>query len=97
MFWIVVGTAVALLVAYILAWQWDLLPREVISTGTVTTSDGKVLKTRQFYRTSRNDAYKSPAPGPLKKEARWEVQLPSGRWVDCDGDDCRSAAERAMR
>lgn len=96
MLWIV-GIGIAATIAYVAAWQWDLLPREVIATGTVTTSDGKVLKTRQFYRSSRTDTYKSPAPGPLTKEARWEVQLPSGRWIDCDGDDCRSAAERAMR
>lgn len=95
MVWIVVATAVAL-AAYIAAWQWDLLPREVIAAGTVTTSDGKVLKTRQFYRSSRRDTHKSPAPGRLVKEAVWEVQLPSGRWIDCDGDDCRAAAERAM-
>jgi hypothetical protein len=96
MLWIV-GVVVALVVAYLAAWQWDLLPREVISTGTVTTSDGKVLKTRQFYRTSRQDTHKSPAPGPLTKTPAWEVQLPSGRWIDCDGEDCRAAAERAMK
>lgn len=97
MFWIVLGSAVVLVAAYIAAWQWDLLPREIISTGTVTTSEGKVLNTRQFYRSSREYAHKSPAPGPLKKTPAWEVQLPSGRWIDCDGEDCRAAAERAMK
>jgi hypothetical protein len=96
MFWIV-GVVIASVVAWIVAWQWDLLPREVISTGTVTTSDGKVLNTRQFYRSSREYAHKSPAPGPLKKTPAWEVQLPSGRWIDCDGEDCRAAAERATK
>jgi len=96
MLWIV-GVTLAVIVATIAAWQWDLLPREVIATGTVTTGDGKVLKTRQFYRTTRHDTPKSPAPGPVKKTAAWEVQLPSGRWIDCDGEDCRAPAERAMR
>lgn len=96
MLWIL-GIAVVGVAAYLLAWQWDLLPREVIATGTVTTSDGKVLKTRQFYRSSRSYAHKSPFPGSLKREAVWEVQLPSGRWVDCDGEDCRATAERAVK
>ena len=95
MLWIV-GIGIAAVIGYIAAWQWDLLPRDVIATGTVTTSDGKVLKTRQFYRSTRQDTHKSPAPGPLKRTPAWEVQLPSGRWIDCDGDDCRAAAERAM-
>jgi hypothetical protein len=96
MLWIV-AAAVAAVAAYILAWQWDLLPRDVIATGSVTTRDGATLKTRQFYRSSRQDSYKSPAPGPLKREAVWEVQLPSGRWIDCDGADCLAAAEKAMK
>lgn len=93
MLWLL-GFLIAGVVAYILAWQWDLLPREVISTGTIQTRGGKILKTREFYRTSRNTPYKSPAPGPLRREAVWEVQLPSGRWIDCNGD-CRAAAEGA--
>lgn len=96
MFWLVATAVAAAVVAYILAWQWDLLPRDVIATGTITTSDGKTLKTRQFYRYSRQDTYKSP-PGPMKREAVWEVQLPSGRWVDCDGDDCLAAYERTRK
>ena len=96
MLWIL-GIAIALIAAYIAAWQWDLLPREVIATGTVETRDGKILKTRQFYRTSRHTPHKSPAPGPVKKEAAWEVQLPSGRWIDCDGDDCLAAYERSLK
>lgn len=96
MLWIV-GVVIALVAAYIAAWQWDLLPREVIATGTVTTRDGKTLKTRQFYRYSRQDTHKSPVPGPLKREAVWEVQLPSGRWIDCGGADCADAAERAIK
>lgn len=88
------GLLIAVTAAYILAWQWDFLPRDLIQTGTVQTRDGKTLKTRQFYRSTRQDAYKSPAPGPVKREAVWEVQLPSGRWVDCDGDDCLAAYEK---
>lgn len=96
MVWIL-GFLVVAVAAYILAWQWDLLPREVVATGTVETRDGKILKTRQFYRTSRKYRHKSPAPGPIGKEAAWEVQLPSGRWIDCDGDDCLAAYERARK
>lgn len=95
MLW-VLGTFVAVAAAYILAWQWDLLPRDLISTGTIQTADGKALKTRQFYRSSRQEQYKSPAPGPLKREAVWEVQLPSGRWIDCDGADCLAAYEKTV-
>lgn len=95
MLW-VLGIAVLLVVAYIAAWQWDLLPREVIATGTIETRDGKILKTRQFYRTSRARRTKSPAPGTLEKEAVWEVQLPSGRWIDCEGEDCLAAYERTL-
>jgi hypothetical protein len=96
MFWLV-GLIVVMVAAYIAAWQWDLLPRDVIATGTVTVGDGKVLKTRQYNRTSRQDTYKSPSPGPIRRDAVWEVELPSGRWIDCDGADCRSAAERALK
>jgi len=88
--------ALALVVAYLAAWQWDLLPRETIAIGTVMAKDGKVLQTRQFYRTSRDNAHKSAAPGPAKREAAWEVRLPSGRWIDCDGDDCLAAYERSV-
>jgi hypothetical protein len=94
--WILSGLIV-LVVAYIAAWQWDLLPREVIATGTIDTRDGKTLKTRQFYRTSRAYQHKSPTPGPIRREAVWEVQLPSGRWIDCDGDDCLAAYEKTLR
>jgi len=96
MFWIL-GLAAAVIAAYIAAWQWDLLPRNVIASDTVTTADGKVLNTRQFWRSSHQVAYKSPAPGPIKRDAVWEVQLPSGRWIDCDGDDCLAAAEQALK
>ena len=96
MFWLV-GLIVVMVGATIVAWEWDLLPRDVIATGTVTTSDGKVLKTRQYYRTLRQDAHKSPSPGALRREAVWEVELPSGRWVDCDGADCQPPAERALK
>ncbi len=94
MLWLiaVVGLGLAL---YIAAWQWDVIPRDDIATGTVELPDGTVLKTRQFYRATRKDTYKSPAPGPLEKTAVWEVQLPSGRWIDCAGDDCVAAYERA--
>lgn len=98
MLWLVavIGLGLALTIA---AWQWDLIPREEISTGTVELPDGTILKTRQFYRTSRKDAYKSPAPGPLEKTAAWEVQLPSGRWIDCGevDSDCLAAYEKAMK
>lgn len=96
MFWLV-GLIVVMVAAYIAAWQWDVLPRDVIATGTVTVGDGKVLKTRQYSRTSRQDTYKSPSPGPIRRDAVWEVELPSGRWIGCDGADCRSAAERALK
>jgi hypothetical protein len=43
MFWLV-GLIVVMVAAYIAAWQWDLLPRDVIATGTVTVGDGKVLE-----------------------------------------------------
>jgi len=88
------GTVVLAIAAILVAWQWDLLPRETIATGTLRTPDGKVLKTRRYYRSSREERHKSPAPGPLQKIAVWEVQLPSGRWVDCDGEDCLTAYER---
>jgi hypothetical protein len=90
------AVAAAVIALYIMAWQWDLLPREVIAEGTVTLVDGKVLKTRQFYRASRLETGKSSVPGPMKREPAWEVELPSGRWIDCDGTDCRVAAERAL-
>lgn len=96
MIW-VLGGFILLVVAYIAAWQWDLLPREVIATGTIETPGGKTLKTRQFYRTTGESPYKSPAPGPTRKVAAWEVQLPSGRWVDCDGEDCLAAYERMLK
>ena len=93
---LIVAVVVGAIGLYLLAWQWDLLPREMIATGTVQTDDGKILETRQFYRSSRQELYKSPAPGPMKREAVWEVRLPSGRRIDCDGADCKAAAERAM-
>src|SRR5262245_3949308 len=82
--------------AYVAAWQWDLLPRDVIATGTVELADGKMLKTRQFYRAIPLETGKSSVPGPSKREPAWEVELPSGRWIDCDGSDCRTPAERAL-
>lgn len=94
MLWLVAVVVLSLALT-IVAWQWDLIPREEIATGTVELPDGTVLKTRQFYRTSRKDTHKSPAPGPLEKTAAWEVQLPSGRWIDCAGD-CAEAARRAL-
>jgi hypothetical protein len=94
MFW-AVGVVVLAVVLIIWAWQWNLLPRDVIATGTVQLADGKVLKTRQYWRTSREQQHKSPAPGPLVKEAVWEIELPSGRWVDCGGD-CAETARRAL-
>jgi hypothetical protein len=89
------GLLIAVTVAYLAAWQWDLLPRDVIQTGTIQTPDGKTLKTRQFYRYSRKTTHKAPDPGTLERQAVWEVQLPSGRWIDCDGDDCLAAYEKA--
>ena len=91
---LIVAIAVSAVALYILAWRWDLLPRDVITTGSVQLQDGKVLETRQFYRL---ELYKSPAPGPLKREAAWEVRLPNGSWIDCDGADCKAAAERALK
>lgn len=94
MFWLVGVMALAVALV-IVAWQWDLLPRNVIATGSVTLPDGKALETRQYLRTSRADRHKSPSPGPLVEEAVWEVRLPSGRWIDCRGD-CAEAARRAL-
>jgi hypothetical protein len=33
----------------------------------------------------------------MTREAVWEVRLPDGRWIDCDGADCKGAAEKAMK
>lgn len=95
MLW-VLGFSVAAIGAYIAAWQWDLLPRREVATGTVQLADGKVLKTRQFLRSARRQTHKSPAPGTLEQTAAWEIELPSGRWIDCDGADCKGPAERAI-
>lgn len=94
--WVLAGVAAAV-ASYILAWQWDLLPRDVIATGTIQTQGGKTLETREYYRTIQEKNYKSPAPGATKREGVWEVQLPGGRWIDCDGPDCLTAAERALK
>jgi hypothetical protein len=96
MIW-VLAVASAVIAFYIVAWQWDILPREVIATRTVKLADGKVLKARKFYRASRLDTGKSSVPGPNNRGPAWEVELPSGRWIDCDGTDCRTAAERALQ
>ncbi len=85
----------ALCMAIALLWDWGFVPRDEIATGTVELPDGTVLKTRQFYETMRKDTLNSPAFGPLDKRAVWEVQLPSGRWIDCAGD-CAEAARRAL-
>jgi hypothetical protein len=90
------GGIVAVTVVYGLAWQWGLLSWGIVSTGTVQARDGKVLETRAFYRSSRKQTHKSPAPGPLEKALVWEVKLPSGRWVECDGADCRAAYEKTL-
>jgi hypothetical protein len=45
---LIVALVVGAIGLFILAWRWDLLPREVIATGTVQTEDGKVLETRQY-------------------------------------------------
>lgn len=90
------GALLAAIVAYALAWQWGFLAWGIVSTGTVEARDGKVLETRAFYRSSRTQQHKSPAPGPPERELVWEVQLPSGRWVECDGADCLAAYERGL-
>lgn len=97
MLWIV-GIVFALAVGYVLATQWGLLPRaRVVATGTIQTADGKILKTRQYLRTSRKVAHKTPGAGRLQEEAVWEVELPNGRWVECDGADCLATYEKALR
>jgi hypothetical protein len=93
---LIVAIVIGAIGIYISAWQWGLLPRDAIATGTVQLQNGKTMETRQFYRSSRQETYKSPAAGPMTREAVWEVRLPSGRWIDCDGADCKAAAERAM-
>lgn len=95
MLWLA-GITAALVAGYILATQWGLLPRaRVVATGTIQTSDGKTLKTRQYIRASRNAPHKAPGPGVLTEQAVWEVELPNGRWVECEGDDCLAAYEKS--
>lgn len=91
---VIIATVAAAVAAYILAWQWDWLPRKVLATGTVRTEGGQILETRQYLRSTRDPAYKSPAPGPVTETAVWEVRLQNGRWIDC-GPDCKAAAEAA--
>ena len=90
------GAVVALVIAYVLATQWGWLPRaRVVATGTIETTDGKILKTRKYMRASRSAPHKAPAPGRLKEEPVWEVELPNGRWMECDGEDCLATYERS--
>ncbi|AHB50213.1 hypothetical protein W911_11320 [Hyphomicrobium nitrativorans NL23] len=90
------GGIVALVVAYILATQWGWLPRaQVVATGTIQTGDGTVLNTRKYLRASRKAPHKTPGPGKLLEEEVWEVELPNGRWAECEGDDCLAAYEKA--
>ena len=94
MLWLL-GGVVALVVAYILATQWGWVPRaRVIETGTLQTPDGNILKTRKYMRATRKAPHKSPAPGTLEEEAVWEVELPSGRWIECENGDCLAAYEK---
>lgn len=97
MLWLLALVAV-LVVGYILATEWGLLPRaQVVATGTIQTADGKTLKTRQYIRASRRTPHKAPGAGPLREEAVWEVELPNGRWIECDGADCLAAYEKMQR
>lgn len=97
MLWLAV-LAAALVVGYILATQWGLLPRaRVVATGTIETADGKVLRTRQYIRASRKVPHKTPGAGTLREQAVWEVELPNGRWIECDGDDCLGTYEKTRR
>lgn len=95
MIWLA-GIVAALIVAYVFATQWGLLPRtRVLATGTIETSDGNILKTRQYVRASRKVAHKTPGPGRLQEETVWEVELPNGRWIECEGSDCLAAYEKS--
>ena len=97
MAWLLGGT-VALVVAYILATQWGWLPRaQIVATGTITTSDGNTLNTRKYIRASRNAPHKTPGPGKLVEDEVWEVELPNGRWLECDGADCLAAVKKIER
>lgn len=76
------GCVSILVVALALAWEWGLVPRKIASTGTIQTSDGKNLETREFYRHTRVGRLTLPTERPTA----WEVKLPSGRWIDCRPD-----------
>lgn len=86
----------ALCMAIALLWDWGFVPRKVLSTGTVTTAEGRVLETRKF-RPAAKVRYQVGLPHiPVHQiEFEEEVQLPSGRWIDCAGD-CAEAARRAL-
>lgn len=91
------GATVALVVAYVLATEWGWLPRaQVVATGTIETPDGNTLKTRKYLRASRTAPHKMPGPGRLREEEVWELELPNGRWIECDGSDCLAAYEKAQ-
>ena len=90
------GGILAVIVVYVLAWQWGFLSWGIVTTGTIQARDGKTLETRAFRRSSRKTPHKSPAPGPLADELVWEVRLPSGRWIECEEADCLAAYERTL-
>lgn len=84
------------------AWDWGLVPRKILSTGTITTKDGLTLPTRKYgsYLIWRWPS--APPQDPLsiplsiKKKHSEELQLPSGRWIACRMD-CLETYERYAR
>ena len=78
-----------------LAWDWGLIPRKTVSTGTIVTKNGLSLPTRKyrpFYiiRTS----HLRPVD---EKRLDEEMRLPSGRWLDCRSDCLRAYEQYAKR
>lgn len=102
---IIVGILCAAHAAYTVAWQWGWWPRRVIMTSRVETPDGKRLKTRHYWQSTRPffrwEGKQSIRSTELRypDKAIWEVELPSGRWVDCGETDanCLAVYEKAMK
>jgi hypothetical protein len=102
---IVVGVVWAAHTAYTVAWQWDWWPRRVIMTSRVETPDGNKLKTRHYWQSTRpyfrmlEGRHSGSNKHRYPDKAIWEVELPSGRWVDCGETDanCLAAYEKAMK
>lgn len=85
----------ALCVGLFLAWDWGLVPRKTVSTATITTHDGLTLPTRKYesffiIRTT----HLRPVDHKRLDE---EVQLPSGKWIDCRPDCLRAYEQHTKR